>query len=84
MSGRVLCCISVMKYHRYFCGVISCAVHMCVVGCNASFLRLPDFVKCAGNSFLYLLSGTVLISAPESILTGTDLHPCLVSICNIV
>ena len=37
-----------------------------------------------GIFFLYLLSGTALISAPESILTGSDLHPCLVIICNIV
>ena len=73
-----------MKYPRNFCGVISCAAHLLVVGCNALLFRFPDFVTCAGNSFLYLLSGTVLTSAPESILTGIGLHPCLVTICNVV
>ena len=84
MSGRVLCCISAMKYPRNFCGVISCAVHMFVVGCNVLLFIFPDFVTCAGNSFLYLLSSTVLIYAPESILTGSGLHPCLVIICSIM
>ena len=84
MSGRDLCCMSAMKYPRNFCGVISCAVHMLVVGCNALLFRFPDFVTCAGNSFLYLLSGTMLISAPESTLIGIGLHPCLVIICNMV
>ena len=36
------------------------------------------------KQFLYLLSGTVFISAPESILTGSGLHPCFVTICNVV
>ena len=63
---------------------MSCAAHVLVVGYNALLFRLPDFVTCAGNSFLYLLSGTVLISAPESILTGIGLHPCFVTICNVV
>ena len=61
-----------------------CAAHLLVVENNALLFRLLDFVTCAGNSFLYLLSGTVLISAPESILTGIGLHPCFVTICNVV
>ena len=46
---------------------------MCVGGCIAFLLRLPDFVKFAGNSFLHLLSGMVLTSAIGSNLTGSDL-----------
>ena len=57
---------------------------MLVVGSNALLFRFPDLVTCAGNSFLYLLRGTVLISAPESTLTGIGLHPCLVIICSVV
>ena len=63
---------------------MSCAAHVLVVGYNALCLRFLDFVTCAGNSFLYLLRGIVLISAPESTLTGMGLHPCFVTICNVV
>ena len=70
--------MSVMKCPKHFCGLLSCAIQMCVVGCNAFLSRLPDFVKYAGNSFLYLLCGMVLTSAPESILTGSDLLPCFI------
>ena len=69
---------------KNFCGMLSCAVHMCAVSCNAFLLRLPDFVKCAGNSFLYLLSDMALTSIPGSTLTSIGLHPCFVIICSIV
>ena len=73
----------VMKYPRNLCGMLSCAIQVCVVGCNAFLLKLPDFVKGAGNSFLYLLSGLVLTSAPGYILTGSDLLPCF-SLCRFL
>ena len=79
-----LVCMSMMKYPKIFCGLLSCAIPVCVVGCNAFLLRLPNFVKCVGNSFLYLLSGMVLTSVPGSILTGSNLLPCFVIICGIV
>ena len=52
------------------------------VGSSAS--KLPAFVKCVGNSFLYLLNGTVFTSAPGSTFTRSGLLPCLVIICKVV
>ena len=83
MFGRVLWCTSVMMYPKNFCGLL-CATQVCVVGCNAFLWRLPDFMKCAGNSFLYLLSGMVWNFASGSILARSDLLPCFIIICSIV
>ena len=76
--------MSAMKNPRNCCGVISCAVRVCLVGCNDFCFQLPAFVKCAGKSFLYLLNGMVFTSTPGSTLTGIGLFPCLVIIWSVV
>ena len=55
--------MSAMKNPRNCCGVLLCAVQVCVVGYNDFCFKLHAFVKCSGKSFLYLLSGMCL-------------HPC--------
>ena len=47
-------------------------------------LKFPAFVKCAGKSLLYLLSGIVLMSASGLTLTGIGLLPCLVIMFSVV
>ena len=49
-----------------------------------SVFKLLALVKCAGQSFLYLLSGNVFTSASGSTLTGIGLLPCSVIIWSVV
>ena len=72
--------MSAMKNPRNCCGVSSCTVQVCLVGCSDFCFKLPAFVKCTGKSFMYLLKGMVLTSMPGSTLTGINLLPCLVII----
>ena len=76
--------MSAMENPRNCCGMLSSAVHMCFVGWIVFCFRFPAFLKCAGNSFLYLLSGIVFTSVPGSTLTGIGLLPCLVIIWSVI
>ena len=76
--------MSAMKNPRNCWGVSSWALQVCLVGCSIFCFKLPAFVKSVGNSFLYLLSGTVFTSAPGSTFTRIGLLPCLVIICKVV
>ena len=76
--------MSAMKNPRNYCGLSSCTVCVCLVGCSDFCFGLPDFMKCAGKSFLYLLNGMMFTSTPGSTLTGTDLLPCVVIIWQVV
>ena len=73
-----------MKNPRNYCGVLSCAVQECLVGCNDFCFKLHTFAKFAWKSFLYLLSGKVFTYVPGSTLTGIGLLPCLVIIWSVV